>query len=107
MSIKDSGELERTEPTNPIAGYETDEKTRKRARWEAFEFRVPAEGRVRVENGSHGEESGEHVHVVSVEHGMPVACTCASFEYRVGACKHAVAVGDQPAVLMAASESDR
>jgi hypothetical protein len=83
-------------------------KTELRAQWEGFEFRVPAEGRVRVENVSYGEDSDEHVYVVSVESSIPFDCTCPAWEYHnpEGGCKHMVAVENQPAVLTAASVSD-
>ena len=56
-------------------------KAELRANWEGFEFRVPAEGRVRVENVSYGADSDEHVYVVSVEAGIPFDCTCPAFVF--------------------------
>lgn len=73
----------------------------KRARWEAFEFRVPCEGTVRVENVSY-DESDDHTHMVTVEHGYAVRCTCPYSEYNES-CKHMVAVDERPAVLAAAT----
>lgn len=94
--------------TNATSGQETDaqSKTELRAQWEGMEFRVPTPGRVRVENVSHGEESDEHVYVVSVESGIPFDCTCEAWEYHnpEGGCKHMIAVENQPAVVMAASQ---
>ena len=80
-------------------------KAELRANWEGFEFRVPAEGRVRVENVSYGADSDEHVYVVSVESGIPFDCTCPAWEYHnpEGGCKHMQAVENQPAVTHAAS----
>jgi DNA-directed RNA polymerase subunit M/transcription elongation factor TFIIS len=80
-------------------------KSERRAEWEGFEFRVPAEGAVRVENMSYGNESGEHVYVVSVEAGIPFDCTCPAWQYHnpKGGCKHMKAVENQPAVTRAAS----
>jgi DNA-directed RNA polymerase subunit M/transcription elongation factor TFIIS len=95
--------------TNELSGQErTDDEPTKaelRAEWEGFEFRVPAEGRVRVENVSYGDESGEHVYVVSVEAGIPFDCTCPAWEYHnpEGGCKHMNAVENRPAVTHAAS----
>ena len=92
---------------NDTSGQETDEpsKTELRAQWEGFEFRVPAPGRVRVENVSYGDESDDHVYVVEVaEHVGPTACTCPSDEYREGACKHRLAVENQEVVMQAATE---
>ena len=89
------------------SGQETGEpsKTELRAQWEGFEFRVPAPGRVRVENVSYGDESDNHVYVVEVaEHVGATACTCPSDEYREGACKHRVAVENEEAVMQAATE---
>lgn len=83
-------------------------KAAKRARWEGFEFRVPCEGTVRIENVSHGDESDEHVHVVTVEGGCATDCTCKANEYNQGPCKHRIAVESRPAVLLAASaDSER
>ena len=88
--------------------YEPTTKAQLRAQWEAFEFRVPAPGAVRVENASYGNESGEHVYVVSVEGGIPFDCTCPAWKYHNedGGCKHMRAVADHPAVLLAASASN-
>lgn len=80
------------------------ERTERRARWEAFEFRVPCEGRVLVTNRSYGgDEAGDHRYVVTVANGEASACTCPSDEYRSGACKHRLAVEAQDAVMLAAS----
>ena len=95
--------------TNKLSGQErTDNEPTKaelRAKWEGFELRVPAEGRVRVENVSYGNESDEHVYVVSVESGIPFDCTCPAWKYHnpEGGCKHMQAVENQPAVTRAAS----
>ena len=75
----------------------------KRAQWEAMEFRLGAPGAVRVENVSYGEESGEHVYVLTVEDSMTVECTCPADEYQPGQCKHRHAVEANEAVLAAAS----
>jgi len=74
----------------------------KRAAWEAMEFRLGAPGAVRVENVSYGEESGEHVYVVTVEDGAAIECTCPADEYQ-NRCKHRHAVEANEAVLAAAS----
>lgn len=78
-------------------------KAAKRARWEGFEIRVPCEGTVRVENVSY-DDSAEHIHVANVTDGCVTGCTCESYQYQDGACKHMLAVEDRPAVLLAASE---
>jgi hypothetical protein len=77
---------------------------KKRAAWEAMEFRLGAPGAVRVENVSYGDESGEHVYVVTVEDGTTVECTCPADQYQTK-CKHRHAVGANDAVLTAASAS--
>ncbi|EMA41451.1 SWIM zinc finger domain protein [Halococcus hamelinensis 100A6] len=65
-------------------------------------------GAVRVENTSYGDDSGEHVYVVSVESGIPFDCTCPSWKYHnpEDGCKHMLAVENQPAVLMASSSDE-
>ena len=98
-----------TMSTHEFNGQErTDSESTKaelRANWEAFEFRVPIEGRVRVENVSYGADSDEHIYVVSVEAGIPFDCTCPAWEYHnpEGGCKHMQAVENQPVVTRAAS----
>lgn len=72
----------------------------KRAKWEGFEFRVPVQGRVRVENVSYGNDSNNHVYVVTIEDGEATECTCPDRRRR--ACKHRIAVENHPAVLRAA-----
>lgn len=75
-----------------------------RARYEGFEFRVPAEGRVLVTNVSYGEgEADEHRYVVTVENGGAWACTCPHHQHRSARCKHMRAVASTDAVIMAAS----
>jgi hypothetical protein len=95
MSMQASAELSSTE------------RTSRRAEWEAFEFRVPAEGRVLVTNRSYGDsEADDHRYVVTVANSGAVECTCPSDEYRPGACKHRVAVENTEAVVLAASATD-
>jgi hypothetical protein len=91
------------ENTTAEKGEESIDKTAKRAKWEGFEYRVPCEGTVRVENGSYGDKSDEHVTVVTVTHGSAESCGCKAYEYQEGPCKHMLAVDAHPAVLMAAS----
>lgn len=78
-----------------------------RAQWEAFEYRVPVPGRVRIENTSYGDKSTEHVYVVTIEVGAATSCTCPSDEHHPGRCKHRIAVENQPAVLAAANTEER
>jgi hypothetical protein len=75
---------------------------KKRASWEAMEFRLGVPGAVRVENVSYGAESGEHVYVVTVKGGAAIECTCPADKYQ-DRCKHRHAVEANEAVLAAAS----
>ena len=86
----------------------SEDASEKRATWEAMEFRVPCHGAVRVENTSYGDDSGEHVYVVSVESGIPFDCTCPSWKYGnpESGCKHMAAVEQRPSVLNAADEKE-
>ena len=68
-----------------------------------MEFRLGAPGAVRVENVSYGEESGEHVYVVTVEDGAAIECTYPADEYQPGRCKHRRTVEANDAVFAAAS----
>ena len=72
----------------------------KRAQWEPMESRLDAPNTVRVENVSYGENSDEHVYLVTVEHGAAIECTCPADEY-----KHRIAVEDRPALVRAGSAS--
>ena len=76
----------------------------KRAQWEPMEFRLGAPNTVRVENVSYGDESGEHVYLVTVEDSAAIECTCPADEYQ-DKCKHRHAVMDRPALLRAGSAS--
>lgn len=91
--------------TNSEANAEKDEVSTvaKRAFWESFEFAVPEQGAVVVENVSYGPESSEHVHPVNVEDGQAVSCGCKAYEFGDGRCKHMIAVDWEPAVIRAAS----
>lgn len=96
---------------NVTRGIETSESSddhlndvEKRARWESFSFVIPCKGKVNVANHSHGEnEVAEHTYTVTVEDGEATDCTCPAAEYHGFPCKHALAVEQNEAVLMAAS----
>lgn len=76
----------------------------KRAKWEAFEYAVPCDGKVNIANVSYGSENAkDHTYTVTVKSGTPTRCTCKADEYQPGPCKHRHAVNQQPAVLMAAT----
>jgi hypothetical protein len=76
----------------------------KRAQWEPMEFRLGAPNTVRVENVSYGENSDEHVYLVTVKDGAAIECTCPADEYQEK-CKHRHAIEDRPALLRAGSAS--
>ena len=98
---------ETSETENGIDATEQCRRDELRARFEGFEFRVPAEGRVLVTNVSYGEtEADEHRYVVTVENGVAWSCTCPNHEYRSARCKHMRAVASTDAVIMAASAPD-
>lgn len=90
--------------TNSTTNANKDQEStiEKRAAWEGFEYRVPCEGTVRVENVSYGDESDDHTHVVNVEGGTATDCTCSYNQYNES-CKHRIAVDDTPPVIAAAT----
>jgi len=98
---------ETSETENGIDAAEQCRRDELRARFEGFEFRVPAEGRVLVTNVSYGEsEADEHRYVVSVENGVAWECTCPHHEYRSARCKHIRATEARDAVMLAASATN-
>jgi len=83
------------------------DRTRKRAQWEAFAFKIPSENQIRVINESYGHEADEHVYTVTVEYRadgtiVPLYCDCAANMHYDGDCKHMVACAIRPVVLGAA-----
>lgn len=91
---------------NALERLEVDEKTAKRAQYEAFEFELEAPGIIKVVNGSHPEdELDDHTYRVDIEDGVPTACECKAFEYHPGDCKHMVAVAIREPVLAAATDA--
>jgi hypothetical protein len=100
-----SAEISETE--NCIDAGEQCRRDELRARYEGFEFRVPAEGRVLVTNVSYGDdEADEHRYVVTVENGIVWSCTCPHHRHRSARCKHMRASEDRDAVILAASATD-
>ena len=69
-----------------------------------MEFRLDAPNTVRVENVSYGENSDEHVYLVTVEDGAAIECTCSADEYQHN-CKHRHAAEDRPALLRVGNTS--
>jgi hypothetical protein len=78
----------------PLADYAISETTVKRARWENLQV-APCENtnHCNVCNYSHPiAEKADHTHTVTLDHGMPIGCTCKAFQYNEGLCKHCLAV---------------
>ena len=90
-------------PSDVVEVLSPDEKTVKRAQWEAFEFTLLEDGDVEVVNTSH-DNPEEHTYTVHLEGDIPADCTCPAFEYHDGACKHMLAVAIREPVLRAATE---
>jgi hypothetical protein len=83
----------------PLTELEYTDRVLKRAQYEAFEFSV--DGRtVHVRNGSHANPA-EHEYEITVEAGVPTACTCPADDRYDGACKHRVGVAIRTPVLQA------
>jgi hypothetical protein len=73
-----------------------DEKTAKRAEWEAFEFTIVGPHLVEVANASYGFEKDDHTYTVgvAVREGVafPAECECPADIHRDQDCKHKVAL---------------
>ncbi|MFB6202554.1 MAG: SWIM zinc finger family protein [Halorhabdus sp.] len=82
---------------HPLARLEFSRRVAKRAQYEAFEFTVTPAG-ARVRNCSHANPDA-HEYLVTVQDGVPIACTCPADEHYDGACKHRVAVAIREPVL--------
>lgn len=83
----------------PLTELEYTDRVLKRAQYEAFEFSV--DGRtVHVRNGSHANPD-EHEYEITVETGVPTACTCPADDQYEGACKHRVGVAIRRPLLRA------
>jgi hypothetical protein len=78
----------------PLAEYAISPTTVKRARWENLQVAACQNtNHCNVCNYSHPiAEKADHTHTVTLDHGMPIACTCKAFEYNEGLCKHCLAV---------------
>jgi hypothetical protein len=90
---------------NSMSNYETEaeERTAKRAQYEAFEMAVcPGVGKVNVVNKSYNDDKN-HTYTVTVRDGEATGCSCPADEYQPGACKHRVAVESRQPVMLAAS----
>ncbi|WP_267644004.1 SWIM zinc finger family protein [Haloarchaeobius amylolyticus] len=89
--------------TNPLSKLKFLTRVGKRAQYEAFEFELTSAG-VRVRNCSHATPS-EHEYLVTVDDGVPTACTCPADANYDGACKHRIAVAIRRPVLESATEN--
>lgn len=89
-----------------MSELEIDERTAKRAHWEAFEFSIKGENQIRVVNASY-DDTDEHEYVVTVDQTddgtlYPMFCDCPAYHHRDKDCKHMVAVAIRPVVMDAA-----
>jgi len=75
---------------HPLAQLEFSKRVAKRAQYEALDISICGED-VLVRNESHANPE-EHEYTVTVEDGVPVACSCPADANFDGACKHRVAV---------------
>lgn len=87
-------------PAHPLAQLDVSTRVRKRAQYEAFEFKLLDQGLL-VRNGSHPDPEN-HEYRITVTDGIPTGCTCPADEKYEGACKHRVAVAIRRPVLEAA-----
>lgn len=69
-----TGTLDTFDPTQHVMGF--NDKTMKRAKWEAYDFSLTESGNVEVVNSSYGvDEREDHVyHVVTDDRGIPKWC---------------------------------
>lgn len=82
-----------------------EERIERRAKWEAFEYRVCDNGIVNVNNTSYGETG--HVYSVDViGDRVDNTCSCKSAKYQDGRCKHEIAVRGNDVVMTALTASD-
>ncbi|WP_267643484.1 SWIM zinc finger family protein [Haloarchaeobius amylolyticus] len=88
---------------NPLSKLQYLTRVGKRAQYEAFEFELTSTG-VRVRNCSHANP-GKHEYLVTVNDGVPTACTCPADANYEGACKHRIAVAIRRPVLDSATEN--
>ncbi|WP_135303734.1 SWIM zinc finger family protein [Haloarcula amylovorans] len=75
---------------HPLAKLQFSKRVAKRAQYEALDISLCGD-EVLVRNESHADPE-DHEYTVTVEDGVPVACTCPADTRFDGACKHRVAV---------------
>ncbi|MBX0298306.1 SWIM zinc finger family protein [Haloarcula nitratireducens] len=75
---------------HPLAKLQFSKRVAKRAQYEALDISLCSD-EVLVRNESHANPK-DHEYTVTVEDGVPVACTCPADARFDGACKHRVAV---------------
>jgi hypothetical protein len=90
---------------HPLTQFQTNQRTIKRAQYEAFEFSLTTRG-VLVRNASHANPA-DHEYVVAIKDDLPTTCECPADEHYEGACKHRVAVAIRWPVLDAALAAQR
>ena len=83
--------------TQPISLEEVPTRVLKRAQYEAFEFEL-LDSRVRVRNESYADPEN-HEYEVTVDDGVPTACTCPADTRFDNPCKHRVAVAIRRPIL--------
>lgn len=88
------------QPAHPLTRLQTNQRTIKRAQYEAFEFSLTARG-ILVRNASHAKPA-DHEYLVTIQDGLPTSCECPADEHYEGACKHRVAIAIRRPVLDAA-----
>jgi hypothetical protein len=104
MTDSDATEVK---PDAPLADYAISPTTVKRAQWENLQVAACQNtNHCNVCNYSHPiAEKADHTHTVTLDHGMPIECTCKAFEYNEGLCKHCLAVAaDADAIETATPE---
>ena len=83
--------------SQPIPFDEVPNRVLKRAQYEAFEFEL-LDSRVRVRNESYADPEN-HEYEVTIEEGVPTACTCPADARFDNPCKHRVAVAIRRSIL--------
>lgn len=107
MEASMSTHASQNEKSSALTELDFDQRTRKRAMWEAYEFEILAENQIRISNASYGHEKADHEYTVNVEQKddgtiIPIHCTCPAYMHSEGDCKHMVACAIRQVVLGAA-----
>jgi hypothetical protein len=75
---------------HPLAQLDFSKRVAKRAQYEAFDISIRGRD-ILVRNGSHAHPE-KHEYIVTIDDGVPMACSCPADANYDGACKHRVAV---------------